>query len=182
MSTLIEIPKWLRTINIIVGALTIVLAILCLVFINQDLQNLIILAVALIIIGILRTTNGIFQKYIEWYVRVLKIAVGILVIPIAIAILALSSNIVTQRVISLFAIALILSSISIITVGNALTEYPNWYKIVTVLIGILTIVAAGIALLFSQIALPTLVALIAVIFVASGIGWIYAGIKEIEEA
>ena len=181
MASLVEIPKWLRVFNISAGFITIVLAILCLVFIKKDLQTLIIvLAIALIIIGIFRTLNGFWQKYLEWYVRVLKISIGILVLPIAIAVLALSS-IIPERIVSLLAIVLILSSLSRITLGSISEEYPNWFKVLTILIGVLTIVAAGIVLLFQSVAEPTIVALLGITFIFSGTGWIYAGIKNIEE-
>ncbi len=181
MSSLVEIPKWLRVFNILAGFITIILAILILVFINKDLQTLIIvLAVALIIIGVFRTLNGILQEYLEWYVRALKISVGILVLPIAIAILA-RSDIIPERLVSLLAIVLILSSLSRITLGSTSEEYPNWFKITTILIGIMTIVAAGIVLIFQSVAEPTIVALLALTFIFSGTGWIYAGIKNIEE-
>ena len=181
MSSLVELPKWLRVFNISAGFVTIILAILCLVFIKRDLQTLlVVLAIALIIIGIFRTANGILQQYIEWYVRVLKISVGILVLPIAIAVLA-RADMVPERIVSLLAIALILSSLSRITLGSTSEDYPNWFKITTILIGILTIVAAGIVLLFQTVAESTIVALLAVTFIFSGTGWIYAGIKNIEE-
>lgn len=182
MSSMIELPKWLKFFNISAGIATIILAIFSLIFINRDLQTLIIiLAVALIVIGIFRTLNGIFQQYIEWYSRALKISIGILVLPLAIAILALS-NIIPERIVSLLAIALILSSIARINVSSALLEYPDWYKVLTIVIGIISIVTAGIVLLFQSIAGPTLVALLAMTFIFIGTGWIYAGIKEIEEA
>ncbi len=181
MSSIVELPKWLRVFNISAGFITIIIAILSLIFINKDVQTLIIiLAVALIIIGVFRTLNGILQKYLEWYVRVLKISVGILVLPLAIAILALS-NIVPERLVSLLAIALILNSLSRINIGINTEEYPNWYKITTIFVGIITIVAAGIVLLFQGVAEPTIVALLAITFIFSGTGWIYAGIKNIEE-
>jgi uncharacterized membrane protein HdeD (DUF308 family) len=181
MSSMVELPKWLRVFNISAGFITIIIAVLSLIFINEDLQTLmIILAIALIIIGIFRTLNGILQQYLEWYVRVLKISVGILVLPIAIAVLALS-NIIPERIVSLLAIALILSSLSRITLGTTTEDYPIWFKITTILIGIITIVAAGIVLLFQGVAESTVVALLAVTFIFSGAGWIYAGIKNIEE-
>ncbi len=181
MASLVELPKWLRVFNISAGSITIILAILCLVFINRDLQTLIIvLAIALIIIGIFRTLNGILQKYLEWYVRVLKISVGILVLPISIAVLALS-NVIPERIVSLLAIVLILSNLSRITLGSTSVEYPNWFKVLTILIGVLTIVAAGIVLLFQSIAEYTVIVLLAITFIFSGSGWIYAGIKNIEE-
>jgi uncharacterized membrane protein HdeD (DUF308 family) len=181
MSSIIEIPKWLRFFNISAGVITIILAILSLIFINKDLQTLIIiLATALIIIGVFRVLNGSFQKYIEWYERALKISVGILVLPISIAILALS-NIIPERIISLLAIVLILSSICRVSIGSNLEDYPNWYKVFTIIIGILTIITAGIVLLFQTIAEPTVVALLAITFIFSGTAWIYAGIKEIPE-
>jgi uncharacterized membrane protein HdeD (DUF308 family) len=181
MSSILELPKWLKIFNISAGVITIILAILSLIFINKDLQTLIIiLATALIIIGVFRTLNGVSQKYIEWYERVLKISIGIIVLPISIAILALS-NMIPERIISLLAIVLILSSISRVAIGSTLEEYPNWYKVLTIIIGILTIVTAGIVLLFQPIAGYTIVALLAITFIFSGIGWIYAGIKEIPE-
>ena len=182
MSSMIELPKWLRIFNISAGTVTILLAILSLIFINRDIQTLItILAIALIVIGIFRTLNGIFQDYIEWYTRVLKISIGILVLPIAIAIWALSS-VAPDRITTLLAFVLILNSISRINVSSRFDEYPNWYKVLTILIGVLSIVAAGIVLFFlPAISGPALVAIIATTFIFSGTGWIYAGIKQIEE-
>ena len=157
------------------------MAILSLVFIYADIQTLIIvLAIALIIMGIFRILNGVMQKYLEWYQRVLKISVGIIIIPTAIAIWALS-NIIPGRLVSLLAIVIILSSISRITLGSIVEDYPNWYKVFVIAIGLLTIVAAGIVLLFQSIAEPTVVALLAVTFIFTGTGWIYAGFKNIEE-
>ena len=181
MSTLVTIPRWLRFVNISAGIFIIILAILNLIFINGEIQTLIIvLAIALIIIGILRTINGIFQQYIEWYSRALKISIGILVIIIAVAVLALAS-IVPERIVSLLAVALIISSISRITTSSALTEYPTVFKVLTIFIGVITVVAAGIVLLFQSIAEPTMIVLLALTFIFNGAGWIYAGIKEIEE-
>ncbi len=182
MSSMIELPKWLRFFNISAGIVIVILAIISLIFISGNFQTLIIvLAIALIVIGVFRILNGIFLQYIEWYSRALKISIGILVLPLAIAILALS-NIFTANIVSLLAIALILSSIARINVSSALLEYPDWYKVLTIVIGIVSIVTAGIVLLFQSIADYTLVALLAITFFFIGTGWIYAGIKEIEEA
>ena len=61
-------------------------------------------------------------------------------------------------------------------------KYPNWYKVLTILIGVLSIVAAGIVLFFlPAVSGPALVAILATTFIFSGAGWIYAGIKQIEE-
>ncbi len=182
MSSYVETPTWLRIFNIFAGFVTIVLAILCLVFVGIDkTQNLIIvLAVALIIIGIFRSLNGMLQKYLAWYQRVLKISVGVIALVIAIAVLALSS-VITEQLVSLLAIVIILSSISKITMGSTFEEYPTWYKVLTMIITLITIISAGIILLFSNIALPTVVALLAITFIFSGTGWIYAGFKDIEE-
>ena len=181
MTSIVETPKWLRISNTIAGFIFIVLAILSLVFINEDLQTLIIvLAVALIIFGIFRILNGSLQKFIEWYQRAIKISVGVIVIPIAVAILALS-NIVPERLVSLLAIVIILSNISRITLGSTCEDYPNWYKAFVIILGLLTIVAAGIVLLFQSVAEPTIVALLALTFIFIGTGWIYAGFKDIEE-
>ncbi len=181
MTSYIETPKWLRIFNILAGFIIVILAILSLVFINADIQTLIIvLAIALIIMGIFRILNGVMQKYLEWYQRVLKISVGIIIIPTAIAIWALS-NIIPGRLVSLLAIVIILSSISRITLGSIVEDYPNWYKVFVIAIGLLTIIAAGIVLLFQSIAEPTVVALLAVTFIFTGTGWIYAGFKNIEE-
>lgn len=181
MTSFVETPKWLRIFNILAGFIIVILAILSLVFIYADIQTLIIvLAIALIIMGIFRILNGVMQKYLEWYQRVLKISVGIIIIPTAIAIWALS-NIIPGRLVSLLAIVIILSSISRITLGSIVEDYPNWYKVFVIAIGLLTIVAAGIVLLFQSIAEPTVVALLAVTFIFTGTGWIYAGFKNIEE-
>ena len=181
MTSFVETPKWLRIFNILAGFIIVILAILSLVFIYADIQTLIIvLAIALIIMGIFRILNGVMQKYLEWYQRVLKIPVGIIIIPTAIAIWALS-NIIPGRLVSLLAIVIILSSISRITLGSIVEDYPNWYKVFVIAIGLLTIVAAGIVLLFQSIAEPTVVALLAVTFIFTGTGWIYAGFKNIEE-
>jgi len=183
MTSYIEIPKWLRIFNISAGFITIILAVLSLVFIQKEIATLvIILSIALFIIGIFRTMNGILQQYLEWYQRVLKISIGLLAIVISIAIWALA-NVITEKLVSLLAIVIILSSISRVSLGSTCEDYPAWYKIFTIVIGILTIVAAGIVLLYQNqnIAEYTMVALLAITFIFSGIGWIYAGFKNIEE-
>ena len=179
MSEISAMKLGLRILNISTGVIFIALALV--VLIDDNLATriaLTILGASLFLLGGTRIVVGIYLKEEEKLVRIIKIVFGSILIPISLVIM-IYQQIATELLVILFASALVGNGILRIIVVLIEKPLPEWYKILSSIVGLLTIIIGIIAAIFTQYGVYTLVFLLSIILILNGIVRImYAYVKR----
>lgn len=172
-------PNWLRALEIIFGLVAIVLGIAVLLMPNVATETLIfLLYFALFFIGIGRILIGALFKLLPTGLRIINIVVGIVLLGLAIMILAYQYPYFgTSVLVSWFAAALLINGVTSIVVGGFAKILKNWVRGLLVVVGVLTIISSIIVLVYPDIAVLTLILLLSLGLIWSGIDAIITGIR-----
>jgi uncharacterized membrane protein HdeD (DUF308 family) len=166
-------PGWRRAAQIGLGALAIILAIIAMVFPGATVVSIvIILAIALLIVGIEKVISGIFFQHKS---RFAAIGLGILVIILAIIALAFPVG-VTTVLILIIAFALMFDGFARIIQGFGDKQERGWIRGFYIGVGVLAVIISVMVLVspFFGAALAGLLIGIALLII--GIQVISAGI------
>jgi uncharacterized membrane protein HdeD (DUF308 family) len=135
-----------------------------------------VLYFALLFIGTRRILIGALFTRLSRGLRIISIIAGLVLIGLAIMVLAYQyPYFATAVLISWFAVALLINGITSIVVGGFARILPNWVRGLLVVAGVLTIISSTIVLVYPDIAVLTLVFLLSVGLIWSGIDAIVAG-------
>ena len=169
-------PTWLRTLDIILGLISVVLSIL--IFAYQELAILtliFILSFVLLFLGIARVFGGIFALYLSSKIRALNVGIGL--VAIVMAILALIyPDLTTQLLIYIISFALLLNGIARLAIGGFAKAFPKWLRGVFIVIGLLTIGLSVVVFLYSDLGFLALILMLSVTFMINGLTRIVQGI------
>ena len=170
----------LRALNIIVGIGLLVMAIMAVVFTDiAVLTILLIIAAAIVIMGVPRLINGATNKALETKVRLSKFVVGFIAIFIGVLTIIWASvdpTISIEWLILLLAAALIILGFGRFFRGIRAKEFPTWLRVLILGIGALTM-ALALVLFVSPPIDPNLnILLLAVILLVNGIARLAIGI------
>ncbi len=171
-----EMPKWLRIFEIIVGVVAVGLGLYVLLNLGTGLYFLIILlAVALIVLGINRIVFGISAKVFPGWVRGVSLVAGIIILCLG---LYIASNPVTTipYLIFLLALAMLIYGVERIFMGAAGREMGTLDRILCIGIGLFNVVFAAIIIFHPLLGLFGFVAILAFILIVSGVGGIVSGL------
>ncbi len=176
MSSSKKLSLWLRIFNIAFGIISIILAFLVITDFGLALVTLLfILASVMILVGITRIVNGIFDKNQSLFPRILKIGLGVLMLPLSIVVIAypgLGENIM----IILLAGALIANGATRIIVGGYEEKLPSWFRVLLILIGVITVFLGSVTIIYTGFGLFTLIVLLALTFIINGVARIMFGL------
>ena len=176
MSLTVKLPLWLRIINILAGILYIILSFLVLIDIGfATFTLLIILAVSLMLIGLSRIVNGIFIPKQRLFLRILKIIVGILLLPLALIVITYPALGIDVLII-LLAGGLIANGVLRIIIASADVNIPNWFRVLLFILGILTILLGIIVIISFDYGMLVLILLLALSFIFAGVARIMYGV------
>ncbi|MFX1564090.1 MAG: DUF308 domain-containing protein [Promethearchaeota archaeon] len=165
-----EIPTWLRATDVILGIISIIAAILVLIFQTLAIQTLIIIiAIGLFLLGLARLLRGIFSKILSDPVRALNVAAGLIVL-IAAAVTLLLPGLAVQLLIWILAFSLLIIGVMRLVIGGFTKEFPTWLRGLLIIIGIVTIIFSIAVFIFPTLGEFTLVILLSLALLSSGIG------------
>ncbi|MFX1562066.1 MAG: DUF308 domain-containing protein [Promethearchaeota archaeon] len=174
-----EIPTWLRGTDFILGIISIIAAILVLIFQTLAIQTLItIIAIGLILLGLARILRGFFSKILSDYLRTLNVAAGLIVL-IGALVTILFPGLAIQLIIWVLAFALLVIGVVRLVIGGFGKAFPIWLRGLLIIIGIITIIFSVAVFVFQSLGELTLVILLSLALLSSGIGRIGKSLARI---
>jgi uncharacterized membrane protein HdeD (DUF308 family) len=174
-------PKWLRTFDVIIGLIGVILSVAVLVYQELAILTLILfLSVALLVIGVARVLTGIFASYLSDGVRTLNFGTGLMAIVLALMSM-LYTNLTTQVLIFLLAIVMLLNGVVRVVIGGFERAYPKWFRGLLVVVGASTITVSAVVCVYSNFGFLVLVLMLSFTFMFNGIARIAQGIIGIKE-
>ncbi|NPD88803.1 MAG: hypothetical protein HGN29_08755 [Asgard group archaeon] len=176
MSSTKKLSFWMRLFNIIAGVIFLILAFIVIIdFGFATLTLLTLLSISLLILGLSRIGDGIFNKTQSWFIRILKIVVGTLMLPIGIIVIAYPSLGVDILII-LLASALITNGVLRIMVAGTEDKLPGWFRVLLIIVGLITIFLGIVVIVFTSYGFITLILLLSLTFIFNGIARIMYGL------
>ena len=159
----------LKSLNIAVGTIFVVLATVAVID-SALVANaiLVIFGVSLLILGIARLTIGIYWEEQTPLGKKLRIFTGSIIIPLAITIIATAYIISSTILLILLAAALILNGIVRIIIAIINKDFPNWFRISFIVIGLITIAFSIVTIIYAHYGYFTIIILLSLIFIFSG--------------
>ncbi|WP_455141330.1 DUF308 domain-containing protein [Candidatus Hodarchaeum mangrovi] len=175
MQLTVEIPIWLRIYNIAVGLVFLFLSIFVITNIELAISSLIlILSIIVIFAGLSRSINGLFDQHLTRPTRIFNMLIGGFGIVLGVCIL-LFQVLGEQFLIFLLALSLLTQGLARILVS--LTDFliPRWFRFILILFGGVSIFISILVILFPELGIVTLIFLLAIGFISSGIGRMITG-------
>lgn len=175
MEVSIKIPVWLRILNVFFGLFLILISGYIIVNAEATIVTLLIFFIFLLLLsGLIRILNGIFDNHLTKKIRLVNFVLGLLLIGLGIIIWYIP-DIGVDILIYLLAFGLMLQGISRIAVGGADSLLANWFRILLILLGVISIVLSSLVILLPDLGLAVLILLLSYGFLISGIGRIATG-------
>lgn len=143
---IVKTPSWLRILQIIIGAISIILSGYVLVFPGLATFTAVqILSIVLLLVGIESTAVGAFSRYLRTSSsRLSNIALGSLAIAFSILLMALLPTPPILFAISLGGLALLFNGVARIIQGVGAQDISRWSRALLIAVGVLTIAISGL--------------------------------------
>lgn len=174
-----EEPSYIRALHILVGIGLVVMAITCIIFTDISVITLLlIIASAILLMGIPRLINGGTNTTLETKVRVMKVVTGFLAILLGVLSIIwvfLDPTISIEWLILLLAGALIILGFGRFFRGLRAQEYPKWFRGLILGIGLLTIIIAIVVLVIPPTDPVWNVILLSIVLLFNGIARLVIG-------
>jgi uncharacterized membrane protein HdeD (DUF308 family) len=173
----IIIPSWLRTAQVIVGIVCIVLSIT--IFLSSGLGSytlLFLIEITLIIIGSERVATGITSRGTKKSSRAISIGLGLGIIGFAV-LGFLTPKLTTQWLIVLLGLGLLANGILRIIDGLRNIEYERFTRLFRLGAGIVSVAISLMILIYPKFGFYLLLIIIAVALFITGIEILIVGIK-----
>jgi len=175
-----KIPNWLRALDVIAGTIAIVLSVIVIIFPLVAIETLIlILVTSLLILGISRVIFYIAAEHLSKGLRALGILVGLLSIVLA-TLSIVYPGLGAVTLIYYLAFALMFNGIASISIFGITKILPYALRVVSGVIGLLTMFFAVLILVFPGLGAATLVLLLSFTFMLNGIHILISGITGAE--
>jgi uncharacterized membrane protein HdeD (DUF308 family) len=176
-----DVPWWLSIYYLFAGLIYIIISMVIFGLLNSNLQLLLdLLTIVLLLLGISRLLYGIFSKDPSKFIRILTALVGIGIIALSGADFFIrESNFPTQ--ITLLAVGILIISVLRITVGVLDKSEVNWFRIIQISIGTITLTISILFLIFTSWDTSIYVILLAVSFILQGLTKIEYAIEVFEK-
>lgn len=172
-------PWWVSMTNVFVGMIFIAFALTIVGAINLDfVVHISILVAAIITIGLVRILNGFFVKKSRTSIRLLKITIGSLLVPLGIITISMP-NLGDYDKIVLIASGLIANSLLRIIIGFYDLGIEFWIKMILIVIGTITLVISVLVLVFPGWGVNTFMILLAISLLLNGITRIFYAIRTL---
>ncbi len=170
----------LRTLNILVGLGLLVMAIIAIIYTDAAvLTLLLIIAGAIIIMGIPRVISGGTDKALETKVRLSKLIEGFLAIILGVLTIIWSvvdPTISIEWLIFILAAALIILGFGRFFQGFKAREFPSWLRVLVLVTGIVTMILAIVILVIPPIDPSLNILLLTVVLLVNSIAMLALGI------
>lgn len=177
-----KMPTWLRFFNISFGLILFVGAFIILLFPEIQSYYVIGFSVLILLIGLSRLTNGLFDKGLKVSVKILKIVVGFILTGLGI-LSFFAPNFGENFFIIFISSALILNALTRITVVAIRKKLPDAVKVMLLLLALFMLALSIIVLLvlltgiLSVLTEDLLIGLLGMTIQFSGIGRLISGVS-----
>jgi hypothetical protein len=142
---IVKAPSWLRILQIIIGAISIILSGYVLVLPGLAITAVQILSIVLLLVGIESTAVGAFSRYLRTSSsRLSNIALGSLAIAFSILLMALLPAPPILFSIILGGFALLFNGVARIIQGVGGKDISRWSRALLIAVGVLTIAISGL--------------------------------------
>jgi uncharacterized membrane protein HdeD (DUF308 family) len=160
---------WLRVLNVVFGLVCILLSAVVLAYPGLDTLTLIlILAIALLVVGLARVMVGVFAEFIP--IRLRAIIIGASLFEIAVTMInILYPQYITQTLIQLLSVALLVHATISAVIGGYVRAFPSLLRGLFVLAGLLGITMSVAAFLSTPLGFLASVYLLAIGYLSHGI-------------
>jgi uncharacterized membrane protein HdeD (DUF308 family) len=177
----VKAQGWLRGLSIVFGLICVLLSAVVLAYPGLDILTLVlILATALLVVGLGRIVVGIFAEFISFRLRIIEVGAGLLGIAITITAMLFYPQLITQTLIQLLSIALLVHGIINAAIGGFGGTLPTLPRGLFVVVGLLSIALSAIAFVSSSISFLSLVYILSIGYLLIGIGDIILGATGIK--
>jgi hypothetical protein len=176
-------PFWIRVYNVILGLILFSGTIYVLLYPDITQVTIILFAILLLLIGLSRLINGVFDKGKRTLIRITKVIVGFILIALAFLTYFADNLFGETYVIMFLSIALLINGITRLVVVFARKGLPDMIKVLMIVLGFMMIILAGFVLGVFIIGEPffvvesILVGILAISVQLSGIGRLTSGIS-----
>ncbi|MEW6604690.1 MAG: DUF308 domain-containing protein [Thermoproteota archaeon] len=172
----IKAPKYVRVIDVILGAISLILA--GIVFASPAFAAallILVISLSLIFAGVEGIIVGASGRGLSGGQRALRLILGIIAVGLSIAVIAFPGATVLSSV-ALLSIGLL--CLGAAAVGKGITEkfMPNWARAMYVVVGGIVIALSVPVIAYPGLGLLTLYYMIATVLIINGIGYVIAGI------
>lgn len=173
---------WLRALIIIFGLICVLLSTLVLAYPGLDIVTLILmLATALLVIGLARIIIGVFAEYIPDWLRALNVGAGLLAIVVTITNM-LYPQYLTQALIQLLSLALLVHGTTSALIGRLVTTLPSLPRGLFMIFGFSSIALSVAAFISIPLGFLTSIYMLSIGYLLSGIAEIVLGITGIRRS
>ncbi|HLQ06692.1 MAG TPA: hypothetical protein VK126_02950 [Nitrososphaerales archaeon] len=169
-------PRWFRALEVVLGLASVVVSVVILANLNYQTEDLVVLlSVALLFSAIRTMVAGGLRKRLASFERLGLLGVGLLAALVLLIVIFLP-GLSYQTLVFLFAISLTAQGLGRIIPSTRRIE-PRWLRGSAIATGALAIALAAVAVLVPNIAALTLVPLLSVVVLVSGIEMIAWGLR-----
>lgn len=172
--------KKFRVSNIIFGLLIILLALMIFIFPNTTLAFLVfIIAFAIMLMGIVRLINAFSDEKLSNFKVITRFITGIILMSFSIIVVFITLNDPAYSIsvlIMLLAIAILIMGIGRLFIGLFAKKFDSWFRIVLVVIGLLTIILSIVIFFIPEVGEIVLLVLLSINLLLNGIGRLILGI------
>src|SRR5579864_3128064 len=170
-----KMPSWVRVAEIVLGLVSLVAGIWVIIYPGLAVLSLILLlSVGLIFLGWRDVLLGAMGRFLPGWLRAVNIALGILAFILSVIVIAEPGFAVLTLVLLLY-VALFVRGVSGIALGAAGNLFSTMHRAASVIAGVLSIVLAIVFLALPGLAIATLVLLLSIGLLATGLEAIAAG-------
>jgi uncharacterized membrane protein HdeD (DUF308 family) len=181
-----QTTKKFRATNIIFGLLIMLLAMMVFIFPTTTLLFLIyVTAIIIMLMGIIRLSNAFSEEKLSNFKAITRFITGLILLIFSIIVIIITLNDPAYSVsilIFLLAIALLIMGIGRFFVGLFAKKFDRWFRIVLVVIGIVTIVISIIIFFIPTVGAIYLLIIISVSLLINGLGRFLLGVVGPERA
>ena len=174
------ITKKFRASNIIIGLLIVILAMMIFIFPNTTLTFLVfIISFAVMLMGIVRLVNAFSDEKLSNIKVITRFITGIILMIFSMIVIFITLNDPAYSIsilIMLLALAILNMGIGRLFIGVFAKRFDNWFRIVLVVIGFITIIISVIIFFIPTVGEIVLLVLLSINLLINGIGRIILGI------
>lgn len=180
-------PFWIRVYNVVLGVILFGGTVYVLLYPEITLVTIIIFSILLLLMGLSRLINGLFDKGKRTLIRITKVTVGFILTALAILTYFAQDLFGEPFVIMFLSIALLINGITRLVVVSARKRLPNMIKVLMLVLGFMMIILSGFVLgifIAGEVGVDPyfledsiLVGILAITVQLSGIGRLTSGIS-----
>ncbi|HVP26649.1 MAG TPA: DUF308 domain-containing protein [Candidatus Bathyarchaeia archaeon] len=175
-----KVQGWLRGLRIVFGLICVLLSAVVLAYPSLDILTLIlILAGALLFVGLARIMVGAFAENLSARLREINLGAGLIEIVITITAMLYPQDI-TQTLIQLLSVALLVHGTSSFLIGRFTRTLQSPLRSLLEVVGLLSFTLSVVALVSIPIGFLSLVYILSIGYLSNGIAEIILGITGIE--